>query len=219
LFTFKTHNSQVEVFKAGGAYPATKLVTLYRKDDFDVEAFYSNSEELPAGTNPWIGRYTIKSFKVPENDDVATIKLKVRINLHGVYTIEQGYTVEEEEKPVEETATPMETEQSAPKDEKFDSKISSPETLKEEKPAVKKVVKKIPCSVVGGTHSLIPELMQALVTKELELQKVDKVVIETAEAKNSLEEYVYDTRNKMDCDWSEYVNQQVVKIDNPRNTQ
>lgn len=97
-------DTSLTVFSRGNVMPSTKILTFYRKQPFDLEARYANSELLPGKINPWIGRFSVKGVKADANDDFMICKLKVRLNLHGILNVESGYYVEdmEIEEPVPE---------------------------------------------------------------------------------------------------------------------
>jgi heat shock protein 4 len=90
-------DTSLTVFNKGNTMPSTKILTFYRKQAFDLEARYAKPEDLPGKTNPWIGRFSVKNVKPDSKDDFMICKLKARVNLHGVLTVEQGYFVEEQE--------------------------------------------------------------------------------------------------------------------------
>lgn len=90
-------DTSLTVFNKGGVLPSTKILTFYRKQPFDLEARYANSEELPGKTNPWIGRFSVKGVKADGKEDFMICKLKARVNIHGVLNVENGYYVEDQE--------------------------------------------------------------------------------------------------------------------------
>jgi len=62
---------------------------------------------------------------------------------------------------------------------------------------VKKLVKKGDLPVVSATSSLDRSLVNELKEKEMEMIASDKLVVDTEMAKNTLEEFIYDTRSKV----------------------
>jgi len=97
-------DTSLTVFNRGGVMPSTKILTFYRKENFNLEAKYAKPELLPGKTNPWIGQFTVKGVKPDSKDDFMICKLKARLNLHGILNVEQGYFVEdmEVEEPIPE---------------------------------------------------------------------------------------------------------------------
>jgi heat shock 70kDa protein 4 len=90
-------DTSLTVFNKGGVLPSTKILTFYRKQPFDLEARYTNPEELPGKINPWIGRFSVKGVKADGADDFMICKLKARVNIHGVLNVETGYYFEDQE--------------------------------------------------------------------------------------------------------------------------
>ena len=97
-------DTSLTVFNKGNVMPSTKILTFYRKQPFDLEARYAKPDTLPGKMNPWIGRFSVKGVKADAKDDFMICKLKARLNLHGVLTVESGYYIEdiEVEEPVPE---------------------------------------------------------------------------------------------------------------------
>jgi len=88
-------DTNLTVFPKGNAVPSTKILTFYRKENFDLEARYAEPESLPGKISPWIGKFSIKNVHPDSKDDFMICKLKARVNLHGVLNVESGYYVEE----------------------------------------------------------------------------------------------------------------------------
>jgi heat shock 70kDa protein 4 len=89
--------SSLVVFSHNNPVPSTKILTFYRKSPFDIELTYATPEGLPGKMNPWIGRYTIKNVTPAADGDFSVVKVKARMNLHGVLNVESAYIVAEEE--------------------------------------------------------------------------------------------------------------------------
>ena len=107
--------------------PSTKILTFYRKAAFDIDLQYADPSGLPGKMNPWIGRYTIKNVKPADDGDFAVVKVKARMNLHGVLNVESAYIIAEEE--VEEVIKEDKKEEKKEnkKDAKKDEKDKDPE--------------------------------------------------------------------------------------------
>ncbi|KAF9948831.1 adenyl-nucleotide exchange factor sse1, partial [Mortierella alpina] len=173
--------TELVVFNKNNAIPSTKILTFYRSQPFDLEAQYAEPENIPAGINPWVGRFSIKKVE-PVNGEAACVKVKARINIHGVLTVESAYVVEEviKEELIEENAEADAENPDAPLTRK-----------------VKKLVKKGDLPVVSATTALDRAVITELKEKEMEMIASDKLVVDTEMAKNTLEEYIYDTRSKV----------------------
>ncbi|KAF8457601.1 heat shock protein 70 family [Kalaharituber pfeilii] len=183
-------DTNLTVFPKGNAVPSTKILTFYRKEPFDLEARYAEPEKLPSGTDKWIGKFSIK------NDDFMICKLKARVNLHGVLNVESGYYVEEveveEEIKEEENKDVSDIPEAEPK----------PKTRK-----IRKQVKKGDLPVVGVTSALEPGLKQNWIEKENNMAMEDKLVADTEDRKNALEEYIYDVKGKITDLWAPFASE------------
>ncbi|KAG2154424.1 heat shock protein 70 family [Suillus bovinus] len=165
-------DTELVVFPRGNGIPSTKILTFYRKEPFEIDAEYAEPAGLPGGINPQIAAFTAKAVPPSPNGDLTCIKLKTRLNLHGIMSFENAYTEE-----VEEREEAMEVDGEAPKK--------------------KRHVKKNEIPFSTRTSSLEPKL-------EAEMHAADKLVMDTEDRKNALEEYVYDMRAKLDERYSSF---------------
>lgn len=175
----------MEVFPRGGLFPSTKIITLYRKGDFEVEARYTNKAELSAGVEPVIARWTIKGVRPSEGQSSIATKLKLRNDPSGFYTIESAHTVEE--KLVKELV------EKEPKEGEAEDEDAEPEYRE-----VKKLVKKDDLIIEISSSSLSEKKRDELFEKENALVVADKLVADTEDRKNALEEYIYELRGKLE---------------------
>lgn len=122
-------DSSLVVFSRNNPVPSTKILTFYRKAPFDVDIQYADPSALPGKMNPWIGRYTIKNVKPAGDGDFSVVKVKARMNLHGVLNVESAYIVAEEE--VEEVIKEdkKEEKKESKKEAKKDEKDKDPDVL------------------------------------------------------------------------------------------
>jgi heat shock 70kDa protein 4 len=73
---------------------------------------------------------------------------------------------------------------------------------------VKKQVRKADLPIVGGGTSLDPALKELYKEKEAQMSIADKLIADTEDRKNALEEYIYDTRGKLDDVYAEYASEE-----------
>lgn len=179
-------DTELIVFPRGNAIPSTKILTFYRQGPFELQADYAPSAQLPKGTNPYIGRYTVKGVEKTASGDLACVKVKARLNLHGIMNFEGAYAVEEVEK--EETIVTGEGEDQ-----------------KEEKKMVKKIQRKGDYQTFAQYNSLPTNVVNEWQEEEGKMHAEDKLVMETEERKNALEEYVYEMRGKLEDRYAKYV--------------
>nr|XP_043623081.1 heat shock 70 kDa protein 14 [Erigeron canadensis] len=212
------------VFPKGNPIPSVKALTFYRAGTFTVDVQYADVTELQAPAK--ISTYTIGPFQATKGDR-AKVKVKARLNLHGIVSVESAQLIEEEELevPVSKETTNMEMDK-APVDapsanetdvnmqdatatengaqETGDTPVQMETDAKVEVP--KKKVKKanVPVSeLVYG--AMLPADVQKAVEKEFEMALQDRVMEETKDKKNAVEAYVYDMRNKLHDKLHEFV--------------
>ncbi|XP_052158244.1 heat shock 70 kDa protein 15-like [Oryza glaberrima] len=95
-------NQQTVVFPKGNPLPSVKALTFYRSNTFQVDVTYVDTGDLQI--SPKISTYTVGPFN-PGKGDKAKLKVKVRLNIHGVVTVESATMLEEEEVEVPVAAT------------------------------------------------------------------------------------------------------------------
>uniref|UniRef100_A0A667XU49 Heat shock protein 4a n=1 Tax=Myripristis murdjan TaxID=586833 RepID=A0A667XU49_9TELE len=219
--------SDCEVFPKNHAAPFSKVLTFYRKDPFSLEAYYNNPKELPY-PSPTIGQFVIQNVVPQASGESSKVKVKVRINVHGVFSVSSASLVE-----IVKTAEgeePMETDQAAKEDEvsvgcvytgcewikagfvtereiiSNDDMETSTEDGKQEKktdqpPQAKKPkvkTKTVELPIENNLHwQLANETLNLFVENEGKMIMQDKLEKERNDAKNNVEEYVYDMRDKL----------------------
>lgn len=149
-------DTELVVFPRGNGIPSTKVLTFYRKAPFEIEAVYADPGGLPGSFNPWVGRLTVKDIGPSSTGDYSTVRVKARLNLHGVLSFEGVYTEEVEEK----------------EEMQVDGETSEP-------PKKKKVVKKNPVAYVPGYGGLDSSVVEKYREKELTMSSTDKLVQDT----------------------------------------
>ncbi|KAF8525524.1 heat shock protein [Hysterangium stoloniferum] len=184
-------DTSLEVYPRGNPIPSTKILSFGRSGPFDLQASYTHPAALPGAINPWIANLHVKS--VPENKagEATVVKVKARLNPNGLFSFENVY-VEEEVAVEKEEQAPMEVDGAANGDA-------------EAAPKKKKKIVKKDLPFVTGTNSLDKSMLEAFTEKEGKMHASDKLVMETEDRKNALEEYVYDMRGKLDDRYAAYV--------------
>lgn len=152
---------ELVVFPRANSIPSTKVLTFYRKEPFDIEAAYADPGALPGSISPWIGKFTAKNVPADPKGDLTCVKLKTRLNLHGVLSFEGAYveeTVEREEQPMEVDGA---------------TDVAPPVP-----PKKKKVIRKeIP--FVASTSSLDSATLEKFKEQEAQMHAADKLVMDT----------------------------------------
>ncbi|KAH9322941.1 hypothetical protein KI387_017580 [Taxus chinensis] len=195
------------LFPKGNPIPSTKMLTFFRSGNFTLDAVYADQRDLPPGTPLKISTFTIGPFLTTKHEK-PKIKVKIRLNLHGIVTIESASIIEEIEVPVTESVTSGEMEKNKDVDPSADAtgddtgngdastESTSPVAINSGQRKRRSKRTDIPVNeVVDG--GLLQEELQKAVDKELDLAYQDKIMEETKDKKNAVESYVYDMRNKL----------------------
>ncbi|BFG24526.1 hypothetical protein CerSpe_108000 [Prunus speciosa] len=112
------NNQNTIVFPKGNPIPSIKALTFYRSGTFSVDVQYADVSDLQAPAK--ISAYTIGPFQSTKGER-AKLKVKARLNLHGIVSVDSATLLEEEEIEVPVTkeqpkeAAKMETDE-APSD-------------------------------------------------------------------------------------------------------
>uniref|UniRef100_A0A3Q1ATV7 Heat shock protein 4a n=1 Tax=Amphiprion ocellaris TaxID=80972 RepID=A0A3Q1ATV7_AMPOC len=209
--------SDCEVFPKNHAAPFSKVLTFYRKEPFTLDAYYNNPKELPYPTAT-IGQFLIQNVVPQPSGESAKVKVKVRVNVHGVFSVSSASLVEvvktaEGEEPMETDQAVKEEEvctvqyfnlpgvycssllfQTSAEDAKQEKKNDQPPQAK--KPKVKTKTVELP--IENNLHwQLSSEELNTFVENEGKMIMQDKLEKERNDAKNNVEEYVYDMRDKL----------------------
>lgn len=157
-------DTELVVFARGNSIPSTKVLTFHRKDAFEIQAQYVDPSMLPGNINPWIAKFAAKSVPTDDKGDLAPVKLKTRLNLHGIMSFEAAYVEEIEER--EEPAA------SVPGAMSVDGEPDAPKKIK-------KIIKKKDISFISGSTSLDPTLVEQYREQENQMHSADKLVMDT----------------------------------------
>ncbi|WVZ96788.1 hypothetical protein U9M48_042381 [Paspalum notatum var. saurae] len=99
---------QTVVFPRGNAIPSTKALTFYRSSAFEVDVLYMDNGDAQIAQK--ISTYTIGPFQ-PSKGEKAKLKVKVRLNIHGIVAVDSAHMLEED------VEIPVSSVNEAPKDD------------------------------------------------------------------------------------------------------
>ncbi|XP_027886272.1 heat shock 70 kDa protein 4a [Xiphophorus couchianus] len=227
--------SDCEVFPKNHAAPFSKVLTFYRKEPFMLEAYYNNLKELNY-PNATIGQFLIQKVVPRASGESSKVKVKVRVNVHGVFSVSSAALVEvikdtEGEEPMEtdqavkeeESKMQVDHEDQKPQagdneDKKSEAEEmeTSPEDVKGEKkndqpPQAKKAkvkTKSVDLPIEGKLQWQLPvEELNTFMENEGKMIMQDKLEKERNDAKNNVEEYVYEMRDKLHGSLEKFVNE------------
>ncbi|CDW59396.1 heat shock 70 kDa protein 4 [Trichuris trichiura] len=161
-------DGESEVFAPGHPFPFSKVLTFYRSQPFALRAAYSSPNCIPY-PDYVIGKFMVNGVVPTADGSPSKVKVKVRINPSGIFSVCSATL---HEKVI--VSEPMDTAEQP--------------SAKSEKPVVKAKVTDLP----------IMEQVYCLDQKELDLFiRMDRTEREKADAKNAVEEYVYEIREKI----------------------
>ncbi|XP_020564345.1 heat shock 70 kDa protein 4-like [Oryzias latipes] len=224
--------SDCEVFPKNHAAPFSKVLTFYRSEPFTLEAYYNNAKELPCpDTN--IGQFLIQNVVPQATGESAKVKVKVRVNIHGVFSVSSASLVEvvkavEGEEPMEtdqivkedeskiqedqedqklqtgDKKTEVEEMETSTEDGKQEKKNDQPPQAKKAKVKTKTVDLPIQSKVQWQLSS---QELNTFLENEGKMIMQDKLEKERNDAKNNVEEYVYEMRDKLHGVLEKFVNE------------
>ncbi|KAM1011364.1 hypothetical protein ACFX13_047477 [Malus domestica] len=102
------NNQNTLVFPKGNPIPSIKALTFYRSGTFSVDVQYADVSDLQAPAK--ISTYTIGPFQSVKSER-AKLKVKARLNLHGIVSVDSATLLEEEE--IEVPVTKEQTKEAA----------------------------------------------------------------------------------------------------------
>ncbi|KAM6177669.1 heat shock protein 105 kDa isoform 2-T2 [Rhynchocyon petersi] len=231
-----------EVFSRNHPAPFSKVLTFYRRGPFELEAFYSDPQGVPY-PEAKIGRFVVQNVSAQKDGEKSKVKVKVRINTHGIFTVSTASMVEKvpdesslasdadvecsgqrvTENPDGDKNTqpessdagtepqvqthgqqpsqaplppelPSEENKSPEADKANEKKVDQPPEAK--KPKIKVVNVELPVEA-NLVWQLGKELLNMYIETEGKMIMQDKLEKERNDAKNAVEEYVYEFRDKL----------------------
>jgi len=197
-----------QIFPRFAPVPGIKIVTFPKGKPFEMKASYSPSAELPPGVSSFIGQWTINEIPPTQSGEPAKVRVKVKLDLNMIFSVEyaqmvESYEVQEEVKKEEAPKSPATPE--APKTP--ESPAASPSTTEGAAPSETKTVTKTRRTnlvVQETTDGMLPIEVQRALEAELKRVAQDQEIHELAEARNAVESYVYDTRSDLSGDLAPY---------------
>ncbi|XP_051464275.1 heat shock protein 105 kDa isoform X2 [Apus apus] len=196
-----------EVFSRNHAAPFSKVLTFYRKGPFELEAFYSDPNGVPYPESK-IGRYVIQNVAAQKDGEKSKVKVKVRVNTHGIFSVSTASMVEpvkSEESEDVSVETEVESQDQRPIENSSDTnekKADQPPEAKKPKIKVKNVELPIEANLVW---QLGKDLLNMYIETEGKMIMQDKLEKERNDAKNAVEEYVYEFRDKLSGPYEKFV--------------
>ncbi|XP_026348880.1 heat shock protein 105 kDa isoform X2 [Ursus americanus] len=200
-----------EVFSRNHAAPFSKVLTFLRRGPFELEAFYSDPQGVPY-PEAKIGRFVVQNVSAQKDGEKSRVKVKVRVNTHGIFTISTASMVEKiptEENEVSSVEADMECPNQRPVEnsdnDANEKKVDQPPEAK--KPKIKVVNVELPIEA-NLVWQLGKDLLNMYIETEGKMIMQDKLEKERNDAKNAVEEYVYEFRDKLCGPYEKFISEQ-----------
>ncbi|KAL6054964.1 Molecular chaperones HSP105/HSP110/SSE1, HSP70 superfamily [Balamuthia mandrillaris] len=209
-----------EIFSKNCTIPNIKRITFPRGKPAELRASYAPTADLGLGTPTALGKWIIPEVPPTESGEPAPVVVKVKLNVHGIFVVEYAQMVETvyEKQPVSseqqaapaEGAEPMEEEsKAAPTTEaqkdKMEEEKKEGEANKQEASKPKTRTKRTDLKIIAEELGMKAEAIHKAIEEENKRIARDRRVRETAEAKNVVESYVYDTRSSLSGELASFV--------------
>ncbi|XP_037086295.1 heat shock 70 kDa protein 4-like isoform X2 [Pollicipes pollicipes] len=226
----------MEIFPKNHEVPFSKMLTFHQVEPFTITCKYSGDIPYP---DPFIGSFTIANVSPAADGEPQKVKVKVRINIHGVFTVASATLLERQEDAgsAPTGGAAMETEPAGgdeappadgdspppadkqPADANMDTDTAKPDGKADAADAKdasngdvkdKKVkVKKTELPVETVVTGLTQREVSELMEKEGQMCAWDKLEKDRQDSKNAVEEYVYDLRSRLLEDLSAFERDEV----------
>uniref|UniRef100_A0A669QLE7 Heat shock 70 kDa protein 4L n=1 Tax=Phasianus colchicus TaxID=9054 RepID=A0A669QLE7_PHACC len=206
--SYEEGTGECEVFCKNHSAPFSKVITFHKKEPFDLEAFYTHPHEVPYPDSR-IGRFTIQNVGPQHDGDNSKVKVKVRVNIHGLFSVANASIIERQNIDGDNNDAPMDTESSSKNQGREDEldkmqvdqdEVAQKSQAEQQKNAVlaKTKVKSIDLPIQASLYrQLGQDLINCYIENEGKMMMQDKLEKERNDAKNAVEEYVYDFRDKL----------------------
>uniref|UniRef100_T1D3U1 Putative heat shock 70 kDa protein 4 n=1 Tax=Psorophora albipes TaxID=869069 RepID=T1D3U1_9DIPT len=194
-----TQRNEMKVFEQYHTAPFSRLLTVHRREPMTINVHYEpNSVPYP---DTFIGSFHIKDIKPNANGDPQEVKIKVRINQNGIVLVSSATMVEkrETEEPVTPPANGEQPAQPASPQGEEPAKTGEPMDIQEDKKK-KVTTKSIDLTIEGKTHGFVSNELSKYHEQEMKMIANDRQEKERIDARNALEEYVYEVRGKIQED-------------------
>ncbi|NWW40343.1 HS105 protein, partial [Panurus biarmicus] len=216
-----------EVFSRNHAAPFSKVLTFYRKGPFELEAFYSDPNGVPYPESK-IGKYVIQNVAAQKDGEKSKVKVKVRVNTHGIFSVSTASMVEpvkSEEYEDVSVETEVEAQDQRPIENFSDCvlllhALEEKHLLKKQKDinfktcvAVRKCLYKNRRQFVLSwkrvdfkiSYCAKCQIAAGWLFEGGKMIMQDKLEKERNDAKNAVEEYVYEFRDKLSGPYEKFV--------------
>ncbi|XP_065200730.1 heat shock 70 kDa protein 4-like [Planococcus citri] len=178
LYYDSPSNKAWKVYRKNHPIPLSKMLTFDTREPFELQAVYAHNNKL-------IGKFIVNDVKPDAKGQYQTVEVRVCITINGIFTVSKAILAEKQE--IDDHGEPMEISQphSSSKSVEKDHRI---------KRAVKTADLPVKIKLVGAYSS---NELNALTKQECKMVSTDRQERDRIDARNALEEYVYELRGKL----------------------
>lgn len=216
----KGEEGRAEVFPRWHQVPFSKMLTFYRSKPFSLEAKYTADSGVPYPSLT-LGNFNVNNVAPASDNEASKVKVKVRLNLHGIFSVVSASAVDRvkqegrqasgqdkcsnggdlaaagaasgDEVPPSEGGDPVEKEANQA------DKEEQPEPPKPEK------TRTLELPIESHVPQLPPAELDRLIENEARMVQCDRLEKDRVDAKNAVEEYVYEMRDSLSEKYRRYV--------------
>lgn len=200
-----TTQRRVVIFDRASSFPAAKNVNFHRAEckPFEVKVHYDTTGDhaVQGCVQPLLATITVDKIPKPQDSNDADIRIKIRKNVNGlIETVDCELVEKYEEAEAAMDVDAAKTEAAAPAEGE-----AAPAAAE---PAKKKKVRytAVPYSVKvenGQSAAVLADWVKA----ETKIDEESRLAVAIANAKNAVETYVYDARDKIYGQWAPYISE------------
>ena len=195
-----------EIFNVKDIIPKSKRMIFKTAEEVNITARYSDGVSIQT---PHIGKFVIQKGNPGADAQKAIMKVKLRLDDNMLFSIENAVMEEEyfhkepkKEEPKKDEGKKEDEKKDGDvemKDANADAEMKAAEdsAAGEEGEAKLKVRSTLLNIVPTYNQPLNSVEVQEAIEKELNMSAADQLVFDTADARNNLESYVYETRSKV----------------------
>ncbi|XP_013789175.1 heat shock 70 kDa protein 4L-like [Limulus polyphemus] len=223
-------DGEMEVFPKFHQVPFSKILTFCRSKPFTLQSSYSDKVNV-SYPDSQIGTYTIQKVAPSIDGECAKVKVELKINIHGVFSVCSAGMVEKQtmDEDGQDESENLNDEINAPpnsEDMGFKKQATNDEAEKlvkhenhlrfyvdsEKKQPIqkkqKKFMKLLELPIDSSVSQLSRKELDDLIETEAKMVQQDRMEKEKVDAKNAVEEYVYDTRGQLCNKLQKFVSEQ-----------
>ncbi|XP_064482234.1 heat shock 70 kDa protein 4-like isoform X3 [Ornithodoros turicata] len=177
----KGEDGEMEVFPRLHQVPFSKMLTFYRSKPFMLEARYPPDAGVPH-PDQHMGTFLVNKVAPGSEGDSAKVKVKVRVNLHGIFSVVSASMIDRTKPDCDPPATQDKSRKSS--------------------------VQALELPVEAQVPQLSTAELNDMVEREAKMVQQDHMEKERVDAKNAVEEYVYEMRDHLSEKYQKFVSQQ-----------